>query len=67
MHITEILPNLPPAVALEFLHSLRSSLPPPADDKAREARDNAAIAHLASLHPADAAEADLAVQACHRA
>jgi hypothetical protein len=69
MHTTETLPNLPPAIARQIFHTLTATLPPPVTDtpEDRAARDEAAIAAVAALHPADAFEALLAAQACHRA
>ena len=65
MSITEALPNLPAAVARQTLRTLIAALPPPpAADTAenRAARDEAAIAAVAALHPADAFEAIFAAQ-----
>jgi hypothetical protein len=69
MHITESLPSLPSAVARDILRTLTASLPTPVTDTPEDhaARDEAAIAAAIALHPADAFEAMLAAQACHRA
>ena len=47
-----------------LIHTLRDSLPPPVTDTPEDLarRDNAAIAHVASLLPVNADEANLAVQ-----
>ncbi len=47
-----------------LIHTLRGSLPPPVTDTPEDLarRDNAAIAHVASLLPVNADEANLAVQ-----
>ena len=54
---------LPKAIYYQIAHSLRALLPPPTaqapEDEA--CRDRAAIAHVASLLPADPEEANLAV------
>ena len=54
--------ELPADIYYQLIHTLRRCLPPPItnspDDLAR--RDHAAIARIAALHPANAAEADLA-------
>lgn len=62
----------PKAIYYQIAHSLRALLPPPTaqapEDEA--CRDRAAIAHVASLLPADPEEANLAVQyvaACEQA
>ena len=64
MHITETLPNLPPATARYTFHTLISALPPPVPDTAEEraTRDEDAIAAVAALYPADAFEARLAAR-----
>jgi hypothetical protein len=64
MRVTEALPDLPPAVARQTLQSLIGALPSPATaaPEDRAARDEAAIAAVAALHPADAYEAILATQ-----
>ena len=64
MLITEALPQLPAAVARQVLQTLIPLLQPPISDtpESLAARDAAAIAAVASFHPADAAEALLAVQ-----
>ncbi len=61
---TDILPALSPAVALFVLHALRDALPPPALDTqdGHAARDEVALAAVAGLFPANAAEALFAVQ-----
>lgn len=48
----------------QLVHTLRGSLPPPVTDTPEDLarRDNAAIAHVASLLPVNADEANLAVQ-----
>ena len=55
----DALPDLAPAVARHTLFILTEALPPPLGDLAEEraARDEAAIAAVAALHPADAYEA----------
>lgn len=57
-------PYLPPTLSREIFAELCRSLPPPADEtqSARDARDTIAMAAVAGLNPADAAEAMLAVQ-----
>jgi hypothetical protein len=64
MHITEALPHLPAAIVRETVDTLIAVLPPPPTDTPhdRAARDAAAIATIATLRPADAAEALLAAQ-----
>lgn len=59
------LPNLPPAIARYTLYLLTEALPPPISDLPEElaARDEAAIAAVALLDPADAFEARLAARA----
>ncbi len=56
------LPNLPPAIARQIFATLCAALPLPATDtpEARAARDEAAMAAVAALQPADASEAQLA-------
>jgi hypothetical protein len=56
------LPDLPDAIAREVFATLCGALPAPAVDtpEARAARDDAAMAAVAALHPADAWEAKLA-------
>jgi hypothetical protein len=58
------IPNLPPAITREIFASLCGLLPPPTPDtpEARASREDAAMAAVAALHPADAFEAELAVQ-----
>lgn len=58
----QTLPNLPPAIAREIFATLCASLPAPVIDTpdARAARDEAAMAAVAALHPTDALEAKLA-------
>src|SRR5262245_52246151 len=58
-------PDFPVAIAREVFARLCSSLPPPAVDtpEARALRDDLAYAAVEALYPADAAEAELAVQA----
>jgi hypothetical protein len=65
MSVTQSLPNLPPAVARYTLFELTEGLPPPVTDmpEERAARDEAAIAAVADLRPANAFEARLAVRA----
>ncbi len=63
-------PGLDPGVALQLpvdayfhlVHTLRLTLPPPLSDSAEDLarRDHAAIARIAALVPANAAEADMA-------
>jgi hypothetical protein len=62
---TDALPQLPPAIARHTIFLLLESLPPPLSDlpEERAARDEAAIASLAVLKPADAFEARLAARA----
>ena len=59
------LPHLPTSIARHTIFLLLESLPPPLSDAAEErtARDEAAIASLAVLRPADAFEARLAARA----
>ncbi|HME21518.1 MAG TPA: hypothetical protein VKI44_09280 [Acetobacteraceae bacterium] len=61
----DLLPQLPPSIARHTMFLLLESLPPPLSDtqEERAARDEAAIASLAVLHPADAFEARLAARA----
>src|SRR5271169_5823720 len=61
----DLLPQLPPAIARHTLFLLLESLPPPLSDtpEERAARDEAAIASVAALHPGDAFEARLAARA----
>jgi hypothetical protein len=58
----QTLPNLPPAIAREVFATLCAALLPPATDTpdARAARDEAAMAAVAALHPTDPLEAKLA-------
>ena len=58
----QTLPNLPPAIAREIFATLCASLPAPVIDTpdARAARDEAAMAAVAALHPTDPLEAKLA-------
>jgi len=58
------IPNLPPAIVRAVFADLCALLPPPAADTAetRADRDELAMAAVAALYPADAFEADLAVQ-----
>ena len=65
MSHTDSLPQLPPAIARHTIFLLLESLPPPLSDlpEERAARDEAAIASLAVLKPADAFEARLAARA----
>jgi hypothetical protein len=58
------IPNLPPAIVRAVFAGLCGLLPPPGTDtaEARADRDELAMAAVAALHPADAFEADLAVQ-----
>jgi hypothetical protein len=64
MHTIPTLSNLPPAIAREVFANLRSALPLPVPDtaEARAAREEAAVAAVAALDPADAFEAQLAAQ-----
>ncbi len=64
-------PRLSRDACYQIVHTLRASLPPPVTDTPGDAsrRDNAAIAHVASLLPANTDEANLAAlyvaaQAC---
>ena len=59
-----MLPNLSPAIAREVFATLCTALPGPAIDtpENRAARDEAAMAAVAALHPADAFEAKLAAE-----
>jgi len=61
----DALPKLPPAIARHTIFLLLESLPPPLSDapEERAARDEAAVASLAVLKPADAFEARLAARA----
>lgn len=61
----DCLPKLPPAIARHTLYLLVEALPEPLSDlpEERAARDEAAIAALAALQPADAFEARLASRA----
>jgi hypothetical protein len=56
--------DLPRDAYYTAIHTLRGSLPPPVTDAPDDVirRDNAAIAQVASLLPANAAEAELAAQ-----
>ena len=65
MSHTDSLPQLPPAIARHTIFLLLESLPPPLSDlpEERAARDEAAIASLSVLKPADAFEARLAARA----
>ena len=65
MYHTDLLPQLPPSIARHTIFLLLESLPPPLSDipEERAARDEAAIASLAVLKPADAFEARLAARA----
>jgi hypothetical protein len=65
MSVTQSLPNLSPAVARYTLFELTEGLPPPVTNmpEERAARDEAAIAAVADLRPANAFEARLAVRA----
>ena len=56
------LPNLPPSIAREILHTLQTNYPPPATDspEALAARIETAMATVASHLPTDASEAQLA-------
>ena len=58
----QTLPNLPPAIAREVFATLCAALPSPATDTpdTRATRDEAAMAAVAALHPADPLEAKLA-------
>ena len=57
-------PDLARDTYYQLVHTLRGSLPPPVTDTPEDLarRDNAAIAHVASLLPVNADEANLAVQ-----
>jgi hypothetical protein len=65
MSPTDALPKLPPTIARHTFFLLMESLPPPLSDapEERAARNEAAIASLAALNPADAFEARLAARA----
>ena len=62
-------PALPATVSRVVFAELCARLPPPPVDtpEARAERDAVAMDAAAALHPADAFEAKLAAQACHRA
>jgi hypothetical protein len=64
MRVTNLLPNLPPHIVRHAVDTLVSALALPVTDtpETRAARDEAAIAALVGLEPADAAELMLAVQ-----
>src|SRR5271157_5990337 len=55
---------LPRSTYYQLIHTLRPSLPAPLTDSPEDLahRDNAAIAHIAAMLPANADEADLAAQ-----
>jgi hypothetical protein len=56
--------NLSPNVYFQIVHTLTTLLPPPLDDSsgALHARNNTAIAKVASMYPVNANEADLAAR-----
>jgi len=56
--------QLPADAYYQLIHTLRLTLPPPLSDRADDLlrRDHAAIARIAALVPANAAEADVAAQ-----
>jgi hypothetical protein len=64
MHTTHTIPNLPPAVTFDVLHTLRTSLPPPVTDDPGDfdARIETAMAVVVAYHPGDISEALLAAQ-----
>jgi hypothetical protein len=59
-----IVPHLPPDVCDQLVYTLRAVLPAPVSNTPEDAarRDNAAIAHIACLLPANAEETDIAAQ-----
>ena len=64
MHLQDALPQLPRPVARHTLFILTEALPAPIGDlpEERAARDEAAVAAVAALRPADAIEATLAAR-----
>ena len=64
-----VLPNIPESLSRAICADLIGNLPPPADDgpEQRALRDERAITALAHYIPENAAEAELAADACHRA
>jgi hypothetical protein len=64
MHLQDALPQLPRPVARHTLFILTEALPAPIGDlpEERAARDEAAVAAVAALRPADAIEAALAAR-----
>ena len=54
--------QLPPGTYCELVHTLCLTLPPPLTDSPEDLarRDHSAISRIAALHPANAAEADIA-------
>src|SRR5579875_4122730 len=61
---TDLAVQLPADAYWHLVHTLRPTLPPPAGDSPEDLvrRDHAAIARIAALAPASAAEAELAAQ-----
>ncbi len=59
---TDFASQLPADAYSQLIRTLRQALPPPLGDSPEDLarRDHAAIARIAALHPANAAEADLA-------
>ena len=64
VHATELASRLPRDTYYQTVHTIRALLPPPVTDSPDDAasRDRAAIAHVASLLPANPDEANLAAQ-----
>jgi hypothetical protein len=64
MHINQFLPNLPAAITRAVFANLCATLPQPVTDSPDDLadRDEAAVAAVAALHPADASEAKRAAQ-----
>ena len=58
-----LIPQLPPRLYYQFIHSLTRALPAPLSDSPEDLarRNEAAVAWVAALHPANIAEAELAV------
>jgi hypothetical protein len=63
-HVTALASLLPSDTYYQTVHTLNSLLPPPVTDTPEDTarRDRAAMAHVASLRPADPEEANLAAQ-----
>src|SRR5271166_4979692 len=64
-----VLPNIPESLSRAICADLIGNLPDPAEDtpEQRAIRDERAITALAHYIPENAAEAELAADACHRA